>query len=218
MDDLILLTPPTVEPVTLAELKLQCGFSPMEDQDHVQSDMLAQRLRRNLATARSRIESMTRRVFITQTWQMNLDGFPGIDMRYNNPWERHAILLPKQPFQSIVSVQYVDITGTVVPLVQDTSYGNNLLGEYAYQLDPGSSGQPARIAPAWFVPWPLTRRVQAAVQITFTAGYGETGTLLPPELYQAILCLAHSYYDPSFYKDIETLVANLIGPYINRIS
>jgi uncharacterized phiE125 gp8 family phage protein len=218
MDDLILITPPTVEPITLYELKLQCGLSPVEDQDHIKSEMLAKTLRRHLVAARSKIESMTRRVFITQTWQMNLDGFPGIDMRYNNPWERHGILLPKQPFQSIVSVQYVDITGTMVPLAQDTSYGNNLLGQYAYQLDPGSSGQPARIAPAWFVPWPLTRRVQSAVRITFTAGYGDTGASLPPELSQAILFQAHSFYEPSFYKDIDKLVADLIGPYINRIS
>jgi uncharacterized phiE125 gp8 family phage protein len=218
MDDLILIAGPAVEPVTLYDLKLQAGLSPVEDQDHVKSQMLSRLLRRHLATARSRIESMTRRVFITQTWRLNLDGFPGPDMRYNNPWHRHAIMLPKQPFQAIGNITYIDTTGTPQTLAQDTSFGNDIVGQYAYQLDPGGETQPARIAPAWLIPWPLTRRVQAAVQITFTAGYGETGASLPPELYQAILFQAHSYYEPSFYKDIDQLVSNLIGPYINRVS
>lgn len=218
MDSLVLVTPPASEPVSLYMLKLQCGLSPVEDTDHVKSQMLSQLLRRYITTARIECENRTRRVLLTQTWTMNLDGFPGVDMRYSDPWQRHAILLPKQPFQSIVSVDYIDVNGVQQALAQDSSYGNGIHGQYAYQLDPGGETQPARIAPAWLVPWPLTRRVQAAVQITFVAGYGSAGASMPDPIISAILFLAHSYYDPTAYKDVDGLVSGLLGPYINRVS
>lgn len=218
MDSLILIAAPAVEPIPLIDLKIQAGLSPVEDQDHVKSQQLSKMLRRHLKTARSKVESMTRRVLISQTWQYNLDGFPCANPRYNDPWEHHAIKLPKQPFQSMVGIAYIDITGTPQQLAQDTTYGNSIVGEYAYQLDPGGETQPARIAPAWFVPWPLTRNVQAAVKITFVSGYGENGEAMPAELYQAILFLAHSYYEPSYYKDVDSLVYDLISPYRNLVS
>jgi hypothetical protein len=170
MDSLILVTPPAGEPVSVSDMMIQLGMGALSDSSL--STMLTTQLSGFIMAARDYCESYMRRVCLTQTWTMNLDGFPGVDVRYNDPWRRHAIMLPKQPFQSIVSVNYIDVNGIPQVLAQDTSYGNDILGEYAYQLDPGGETQPARIAPAWLVPWPLTRRVQAAVQITFAAGYG----------------------------------------------
>jgi uncharacterized phiE125 gp8 family phage protein len=63
----ILLTPPAVEPVTLAEAK---AFLRVEHDDD--DDMIATLI----AAARSQIEAQTRRALITQTWQLIRDSWP----------------------------------------------------------------------------------------------------------------------------------------------
>jgi uncharacterized phiE125 gp8 family phage protein len=218
MDDLILITAPAVEPVTLAAVKLQVGLSPYEDMDTVKADQVATQLREMLVTARTECETRTRRAFITQTWQLNLDGFPYRSREYNCRLHHNEILLPKPAFQSIVSFQYIDTTGTLQTLPQDTTFGNGNLGQYSFQLDPGSVSQPARVAPSWLEPWPPTRQVYSGVQIQFTCGYGLTGASMPAPIKRAIVCLAHSYYDPSAYKDIDGFVDSLLNPYVNRIA
>jgi uncharacterized phiE125 gp8 family phage protein len=218
MEDLVLITPPAVEPVSLYQLKLQCGLSPVEDQDHIKEKQVRDQLRPFITIARTECENRTRRVFITQTWLWKLDGFPCPNRHYAEHWERHGLKLPKQPFQSLGSVQYVDTTGALQTLAQDTDYGNGALPQYSFQLDPGSDHQPARIAPSWLVPWPPTRYVQSNVLIQFTAGYGDTGASVPAPITQAILFLAHSYYDPTAYKNVDALVDSLLNPYVNRIS
>ena len=191
----ILITAPAVEPVTLFDAKLQCGLSPIEDTDHVKSDMVSRQLRRFITTARQECENRTRRAFITQTWKWQLDG-----------WE-HPFFLPKPPFQAIVTFNYIDTSGAT----QDANV-------YGYQLDPGSDTQPARLAPLYAQPWPPLRRVQNNVSIVFRCGYGATGATVPPVITQAILFLVHSYYDPTAYKNVDALVDGLLSPYVNRIS
>src|SRR3954470_3436284 len=64
----ILLTPPAVEPVTLAEAKAYLRVD-NDDDDAVISALIA--------GARGHIESQTRRALITQTWQVVRDVWPG---------------------------------------------------------------------------------------------------------------------------------------------
>lgn len=157
---IVLIQGPVVEPVTLAEAKQQCGYSPRQDADHIQSDLLAVRLRRLIRVARSECENITRRVFVTQTWKLLLDGWPSISERYNDRWYP-MMALPKPPFQSVTSFNYVDTTGTL----QD-------MAVYGYQVDPGSETQPARLAPPYAQPWPPLRFVPNNVQVSFKCGYG----------------------------------------------
>src|SRR4051812_34147020 len=115
MQDPILIAPPIAEPVTLAEIKLQLGFGPMQDSDRAASQILDDTLRPFALSARRECESYARRVFITQRWLLRMEGFPGSDSRYN--WRGYpTITLPKPPFQSIDFVKYVDTAGVVQTL------------------------------------------------------------------------------------------------------
>jgi uncharacterized phiE125 gp8 family phage protein len=64
----ILLTPPAVEPVTLAEAKAYLRID-NDDDDAVISALIA--------GARSHVEAQTRRALITQTWRLVRDAWPG---------------------------------------------------------------------------------------------------------------------------------------------
>ena len=64
----ILLTPPAVEPVTLAEAKAYLRVEHDDDDDVIAA---------LIAAARSHVEAQTRRALITQTWQLRRDSWPG---------------------------------------------------------------------------------------------------------------------------------------------
>jgi hypothetical protein len=171
MQDPVLIAPPIAEPVSLAEIKLQLGFGPVEDSSREASSILSDKLRPFLLSARRECESYARRVFITQRWLLRMDGFPGSDMRYN--WRGYpTITLPKPPFQSIDFVKYVDTFGAVQDLPLDTTYGNSA-PQYGYQLLRGSETAPGRIYSSWARPWPPTRMVPSNVMVQFRCGYGQ---------------------------------------------
>lgn len=201
-----LVTKPAVEPITLSDLKLQVGLSPNEDSDHVKESMTARLLRRYIKSARAECEKRTRRVFITQTWRLQLDGWPRIYREYGG-FRYPVLVLPKPPYQSIVSFNYIDTSGTS----QD-------MAVYTYQTDAGSETQPGKLYPPYAQPWPPLRLIPNNVTVEFVCGYGDDGDSVPAEIQQAILFLAHSYYDPTAFKDVDKLVDNLLDGYVNRIA
>jgi len=171
MNDPVLISAPASEPVTLAEMKLQLGFGPVEDSTREASAILNEKLRRFIMAARREAESYCRRAFITQRWLLRMFGFPGKDWRYN--WNGYpAIPLAVPPFQSIDYVKYVDTFGAVQDLPLDTTYGNDA-PQYGYQLYRGSEVAPAVIYSSWARPWPPTRMVPSNVMIQFRCGYGQ---------------------------------------------
>jgi uncharacterized phiE125 gp8 family phage protein len=157
---IVLITPPAVEPVTLADLKSQLGLSPVQDTDHVQSVLISTRLRRLIAVARAECENITRRVFVTQTWKLLLDSWPYRDNRYSEHWYR-SIVLPKPPFQSVSTFTYTDTQG----IAQD-------MFVYGFQVDPGSETQSARLTSPFAQPWPPIRMIPNNVKVQFRCGYG----------------------------------------------
>jgi uncharacterized phiE125 gp8 family phage protein len=168
MDDAVLILPPASEPVTVDQAKVQLRLDPGDSDE---DDFLAGLV----ATARVACEDYARRVFITQRWQLRMEGFPGKDWRYN--WNGYpAIVLPKPPFQSIDFVKYVDTFGQVQDLPLDTTYGNGA-AQYGYQLVRGGETAPARLLSAWARPWPPTRMVPGNVMVQFRCGYGELLTV-----------------------------------------
>src|SRR5579872_769571 len=170
MEQIQLVTAPPIEPITLAEAKLQCGFGPIEDSTREASSILSDKLRAYILAARRACEDYTRRAFITQTWMLRLDGFPGSDWRYD--WRGYPkLLLPKPPFQSVASFRYIDTFGNLQDLPIDTSYGSTSL-QYAYQLQRGDEIQPAWLQSAWARPWPPVRMVPSNVMVQFRCGYG----------------------------------------------
>lgn len=194
-----LITLPAVEPVTLAEVKLQCGYDPKEDADPVKERILAKRLRGFAQVARAKCEDEMRRVLISQTWKWTFAEWP----------RSGPVMVPNPPLVSISSFGYVDCAGTL----QD-------IAETCYRLDAGDDTAPGALHPvrgeAWTSFWQLAQRYE----MTYVAGYGESGAAVPLPIRQAILFLAQFYDENGGATDqpIPRVVRDLIAPYVNRIS
>jgi len=82
---LSLASPPTVEPVSIAEARVHCRVDDAADNSYVAALITA---------ARIMAEQYTRQVFITQSWVMYLDEWPC----------ENYVEIPKAPLQGISSV------------------------------------------------------------------------------------------------------------------
>lgn len=136
---------PASEPLTLAEAKTHLRVDTSDDDEYVNALIVA---------ARNHVESITRRALITQTWDLYIDDFPGVD----NPIE-----LPKAPLQSVTSIIYVDENGD-----------EQTLNASSYIVS--TVGVPGRITPEYELDWPVTREIVDAVRIRFVAGYEDSGS------------------------------------------
>jgi uncharacterized phiE125 gp8 family phage protein len=159
------VTAPSIEPLTLAEAKLHLRV------DFTDDDALITML---IAAARQYAEQRTARSFITTVWKYVADSFPGVGVM-GVPWGReyshpgNAILLEKGQVQSIDSIQYLDMSGTL-QTVATSLYTSDLTGSLA------------RIAPKFGQIWPITLPQLGAVTVNFTAGYGATAASVPEGL------------------------------------
>jgi uncharacterized phiE125 gp8 family phage protein len=220
MNQLIQITPPAAEPITLDDMLQELGYGPAANLDAGFLAILDGRLTSKIMSARIECENYTRTAYITQTWQMLLDGFPGRSMLYNDHPSLPSIRLPRSPLQTISEFAYVDTQGATQTLLEDTSNGNNNSVLYGYQLQKGTDTQPPRIVAPWARIWPPTRRIPASVLITYTCGYGPDAASVPAPILLAIRFLAQFYYEQGSAADapIPRVVANLLEPYCNRIS
>lgn len=155
-------TAPAAEPLSTAEAKAHLRV------DFTDDDTLIDRL---IKAARGRAEVFTRRAFITQTWDMDLDRFPG--------WQ---IEIPKAPLQSVTQIDYLDSDGVSQTLLSSL-----------YRVDARS--KPGRITPVFGEVWPVTRSTTNAVTIRFVAGYGNAGSDVPEDIIQAILLMVGDLYE-----------------------
>jgi uncharacterized phiE125 gp8 family phage protein len=228
MDDVVLITPPAIEPVTLTQVKSHAKIYTTADDSYICSIVIP--------AARQAIEDELHQVLITQTWLLKRDGFPGFDPRYES-FGYPTILVPKPPFQAIDSFTYVDVAGVTQTLYQCNPDGttptiDGVEQYYGYQLDPGSETQPGRLIPPWARPWPPSRRIPMSVQVQFVAGYGPSSDSppvwisggIPMPIISAILLEAsHLYYNRDAIvatKGVELArgVSALLSPYVNRIA
>lgn len=180
------VTPPAVEPVSLAEAKAHLRVD-ISDDDTLISGLIV--------TARQQVETRLRRAIITQAWDLSLDYFPG---RWD--WHRHGghvhqhqgwdptaafchrgvFQLPMPRLQSVTSINYVDTAGVTQTLAPS-----------AYRVAPGT---PGRIAPAYGLFWPPTRPEIDAVVIRIVCGYGDTAAAVPECVRRGILLYVGHLY------------------------
>ena len=160
-----LVTPPSVEPVSLAQAHSQLTLDPgFTDDDAMISGMIT--------AARQYAEKYTYRAFFNQQWIRGLDHFPywysangTVNPANRNDWPYYAefwnritIDVPKPSTLSVDSITYIDQTGTV-----------QTLPVASYQVDLIS--KPARIVPASGNYWPtVLTYLPGSVKIAFTAG------------------------------------------------
>lgn len=112
-----LITPPAVEPVSLAEAKQHCRVD-FPDDDAVITGMIL--------AARLFCEKELRRTFVTQTWETYLDYWPWQMGSYRGsyipqiqgypytPWS--TIQVDNPDLLSVASISYVDVNGVVQAL------------------------------------------------------------------------------------------------------
>lgn len=201
------ITPPAIEPLSLAEAKLHLRVD-MSDDDGEINDAIG--------AAREDCEGETHRAFITQTWQLILDHFPGTAEHYQGYtdlgvmgdsalglgvppvgytyrfqsevyFRAGAIIVPRPPLQSVDFIKYLDQNNVVQTL--DPSL---------YVVD--TANEPGRIVPAPNSNWPLTMistraPVINAVQVQFKAGYGSAANSVPKVAKQALKLLVAHWYD-----------------------
>jgi len=83
---------PTVEPVTLAEMKAFLRVDSHDDDDLIEDALIP-------AARRYAEEVLTWRTFINTTWILTLDSFPPV------------IEVPRPPLSSVTSIAYTDTSG-----------------------------------------------------------------------------------------------------------
>jgi len=138
---IIIVTPPTFEPVSLSEAKLNLRV------DGTDEDSLIQRL---ISTARRYCEREGRMTIPATTLRLTMDVMPcGFKV----------LRIPNPPLISVTSIVYIDTAGV-----------SQTMSASLYKVAPGGAEE-GRIAPAFGLVWPVNRMEIGAVQITYVAGY-----------------------------------------------
>ncbi|HEY9713245.1 MAG TPA: head-tail connector protein, partial [Chroococcales cyanobacterium] len=182
-----LISPPVAEPLSLTEVKNHLRYVD-DDQDELIDSLIV--------AARMRVETDTRRSLLTQTYQLSLSRFPvGRCAIALNPFLveeqlllqrglsiRNGIHLDHGPVQSISSFTYVDDNGN-----------EQTLSESDYIFDNNRETE-AVIVPAYGTTWPVCRIQPGAVLIRFVCGYGDTPDAIPEPLKVAMRLLIGTWF------------------------
>lgn len=185
-----LITPPAVEPVSLAQAKLQLKVDDSADDALIGAYVIA---------ARQYIETKINRAIFNQTWKLSLDQFPshnyaeGTALTTTRPsqleyrfWVGYEIKLPKPSCVSVTSITYLDGTGT-----------RQTLDPSLYAVD--TVAEPARVVPAAGLYWPyMVQYIPGSVEVIYVAGtYGDGVTVntCPQTIVVAMLLLISHWYE-----------------------
>jgi uncharacterized phiE125 gp8 family phage protein len=172
-----LITAPASEPVTLTEAKLYLRV------DHTTDDNLITSL---IKAAREKGEELSRRAFITQTWEMSLNSWPD-DFR---------LRVYRPPLQSITSVKYTDRDNQERTW---TDYDTDIASEpgtIIFNTLPGAN-----------------LRTSGAITVRFVAGYGSSASNVPERIKAAILALVAHWYENRESLDVP---AGIKAAFINE--
>lgn len=156
-----LQTGPTEEPITLQEAKEHLRVDGTDDDTYIIT---------LISAARLYCEKLANKSFVTQTWDLYFDDFPGA------PFE-----IPLGPVQTVSSIIYTD-----------SDLDSTTVTAGTYIVDKHSL--PARVNLAYGYSWPTaTLNTLNAIRVRFIAGYGDAADV-PEDVKQAILMLmAHMY-------------------------
>jgi uncharacterized phiE125 gp8 family phage protein len=141
-----------VEPLLFADMQAQCRIDSSDEDSLVESYIKA---------ARVRVEDITSRKLITQTWDVYYDSF-------NDP-----LLLPFAPLGTITSVKY-----------QDSNNTQQTLAATVYEAGE-RNGRPV-IRLKYDQEWPTTLGHSDDVVIRASFGYGAAGSSVPAPLLQVL--------------------------------
>jgi uncharacterized phiE125 gp8 family phage protein len=198
MSAIVVVTPPSTEPVSLGDLKLFCRV----DSSNTVEDSLITALGK---AAREYCETFTRRAFITTVFRQSLDCFPSYYGHGSDPYtvsfpRRSAVYeliaasqikLYRPPLVEVDSIEYKDRTGAIQTL---TEYDVNSNPDGVFMVD--QDNEPAVVFPAPGKSWPTDQLlIPNNVKITFTSGYGADSTSVPESIKTAIKQLTAHWFE-----------------------
>lgn len=194
----VLLVPPVSEPVSLDETKAWLRLD-TSDEDAVVSSLIV--------AARCAIEAATRRLLVTQTWRLSLDG-----------WGARSVASP------LHALAQLDARTTAIPLapvaslaairVYDAAGAPQTLPSAAYQV----LGAPDNARLLFLASPPTPGRSAAGIEIDVVAGFGAPADV-PPPLRQAMLMLVATWFEnrgddtAAGQRGLPPSVASLIAPF-----
>ena len=138
--------------------------------DHDDEDVLIERI---IDAATEQCQDYQNRAYITQEFKLTLPRFPF--------YGRH-IRIPRPPLQSIAKVEYLDRDG-----------GEQELSSDNYRVN--TDTEPGMLVLEKDETWPDTLWAPDAVRVTFTAGYGDESTDVPPDYRSAVLLMVGHLYE-----------------------
>lgn len=157
---LTITTEAAEEPVSIADAKVHLRVPA----DIVDDDAYIGAL---ITAARDHIEKITGRAIASQTYRLDLDYWPGREIK-----------LPRAPVTAVSSVKYYDADSTLQTFAA-SNYTSDLASDPArIWLDDGAS-------------WPSAEDRPGAIQITFVAGSAS----IPARLRVALLLLVGTWFD-----------------------
>lgn len=163
-------TPPTVEPVTLAEAKAHLRVDSEADDAYILG---------LIATAREWVESYLDRTLIHTQWTMRMEDFPGDD---------EGIDLPRPPMAT------ADANTAVIVSYTLSDGSTATLDSNAYRVFRNST--PGEVHPIYGGGWPSDRRSdEDAVAVTWWAGYGAGPADVPASIRHSMLMLIGHWYE-----------------------
>ncbi len=186
--NLVLVTPPAVELLTVDEVKKYLRLQAGETSEDAYLTSL-------IVAAREYCENFQNRAYITQTWELSFYYWPS--------WE---IEIPRGNLQKIDLITYKDSWGQTYTLTEGFHYVVTTRGVLGRISPPYAKFWPP------FTPWPLD-----AVVIRFTCGYGDATSAVPVKVLQAMKMLISHWYENreatgSASKEVEFAVSALLWP------
>lgn len=180
---LTLVTSPSIEPVSIAELK-EFARIDFDDEDGLLDSFIAE--------ARVAAENYTSRAFITQTWKLSLssecselyeslgEGVYDLPITALYGTLPKNIILSRWPLQSITSVT-----------TYDTSDTSSTFSSSYYRLDIANNQLILKTGSTW----PSNLRQVSACEIITVNGYGDNASDVPAPIRTAIMMHAAQLYE-----------------------
>ena len=178
---LIVISPPTDDPITLEEAKAHLRVTHIYEDDYILSLIRA---------ATTTIEDHTDRRLITQTLEYTRDELERpLLLGSTTLTGTRPIILPVAPIQSILTFSYLDADSVTNYLYDSVGSPENTTGVV---VDLRST--PARILPLSGGTWPTPLTQGNSVAVRLIAGYGDSGESVPSSLKHAIMLLAGHWF------------------------
>lgn len=176
---------PAIEPVTAFDLRRILNEEECNLMDDMAGDMIA--------AAREEIEEVTGLAMITQEWRLSLDAWPGKPEPWWSGTRQGAIseirgapatlAIPVYPLQGIDAVTVFNEAGTSSAVT------------VASVFDVDTYQRPGRLSLKAGQTWPIALRDTNAIQIEYTAGFGDAASDVPAPLRRAVLQMAAYLYE-----------------------